>query len=131
MVPFDDTIPQIGEGALFITANSFTPTCAAHLIEVAAAGWFSNSVANGVVFSVYRDSTADAVMSVAREFAGGNSFSSIEAIFLSTALSTAPTVFTARAGARAASTTTFNGTVGARLFGGAVKSYIKLQELVT
>jgi hypothetical protein len=130
-VPFDDTIPQNTEGVQFMTL-SVTPTSAANLGRVRAQA-FLNTTANLIyAFSLFRDSTANALVTGANESAGTNAPDMAALEYVALFGSTSSTTFNFRAGTTSAGTIVFNGsTTPARLFGGVANSFIEIQEVMT
>jgi hypothetical protein len=131
-MPFDDTIPQSGEGIELMTAPAITATSAANVrrSEITAnLGHSVNSALLGV--ALFKDSEADALgVSMAFNFgtngAGPATTFSHHAKFGSTSAQT----MKCRAGSASAGTLTFNGIAGGRLFGGVMASSITVSEIM-
>lgn len=127
LTPADDTIPQITEGAEFMTVT-ITPKNAANKLLIEAIAVASPSVANGVLMALHQDAIANAL--------------AVTDIYVSTALgvttlplrhemvagTTSAITFRIRLGQHAAGTLTLNGSGGSRLFGGAAVSSIRVTE---
>lgn len=129
-IPFDDTIPQITEGNEYMSL-AVTPTSAANVYRVYSQAWLSNSGAAGASAALFRDSTANALVSSnATLNASGHTYMntlSASGVFNSTS----STTFRVRAGPTSALTTTFNGSGGARIHGGVANSFLQIDELMT
>ena len=128
ILPFDDTIPQNDEGDEYMTL-AITPTNASNklLIEVVL---FGTMTANGPLsVALFQDSTAGALAATAAHPASASVSEVIVLRHYMTAGTTSATTFKVRAGAAGAATTTFNGTSGARKFGGVAVSSITITEI--
>jgi hypothetical protein len=129
LIPHDDTIPQITEGDEYMTC-SITPKSATSklIIEVIA-----NLASTGnVVFvcALFRDSVANALAAVRQDTPYAVSSLCMSFRHVMTSGTTSPIIFRVRAGGNGgAYTTTFNGTAGARIFGGVMASSIVICEV--
>lgn len=127
-IPIDDTIPQISEGDLFITAPSITCANVLNKVRVTVILNIASSGVPNVVLALFQDSVTDAVAAVEE---GINDNGRMEVITLSyeapvgTLLAT---TFTARVGS-SSGTHTINGKSGSRNFGGVVSSSITVEEI--
>lgn len=128
VMPFDDTIPQITEGAEFLT-RSITPTSATSklLVEVVLNG--SCSTTSYITVGIFRDSTASA-LATASKYGVANSYEQVVLSCIVDAGSTSATTFRVRAGQHTAGTLTVNGDGGARRLGGAMATTIKVTEIL-
>lgn len=129
-IPFDDTIPQNTEGDEYMTL-AITPNNASNTLEIDVAIYIAHSVTNdNLTVALFQDSTAGALM--ASGLSGG---ASAAMVFLSrfryvmTAGTTSSTTFKVRAGGATSGTTTFNGSGGARKYGGVLVSSIVIKEI--
>lgn len=128
LIPFDDTIPQIGEGTEFMTC-SITPKSATNILVIQVVAMLSPlNNNNSILMALFQDATANAI-------AGNISFVSLGTAAITTSLTysmvagtTSSTTFRMRAGMQNASTLTFNGSSGARVFGAIPKSSIVITE---
>lgn len=127
VMPIDDTIPQITEGDEYVTL-AITPTSATNILVIDFTGFFSSSVTAGSAVALFQDTTADAIAAVSVP----NYASAWPITFRHTmeAGTTSETTFKIRAGVGASGTLTFNGTGGARLFGGIAVSSMTIMEYV-
>jgi hypothetical protein len=132
-VPFDDTIPQNTEGTEYMSV-SIIPTSAANLLHATSQGNFASSNgAFGFVMALFRDSTADA-LAVSVDSDGAVTGVMMGTINLSKKLiaaSVSSTTLKIRAGSDVAGTTTFNGIVSTRRYGGVVNSFVAAEEIMT
>lgn len=127
---FDDTIPQNTEGTEFMTL-AITPTSATNklIIDVVIGCWSLSTTTVGGV-ALFQDSTANALAGVPIQVAGANSgYTPLYFRHYMTAGTTSSTTFKVRAGGQSSNTFTFNGTVGARRYGGVIPSSITITEI--
>lgn len=131
-IPFDDTIPQNTEGDQYMSL-SVTPVSAANILEVSALAQLSPSaVSIEIITALFQDSVANAlaVASFFSDSTAGTHFASPPGIiYRAIANITSLTTFKLRAGPSSAATLTFNGSAGARKFGGAMNSYMTIKEI--
>jgi hypothetical protein len=132
-LPFDDTIPQSGEGVQFMSTN-MTPTSTANVLEIEHGGYYSHSAttdAQGVV-ALFQDATANALaaMTFGRQSGTANLGGFVRLQHTMLAGTTSTTTFKIRAGYNTAGTITFNGTGGARRLGGVEASFISCREIM-
>lgn len=116
-IPNDDTIPQITEGAEFLTV-AITPQSAASRLLVEATVHAAAAAATWVVAALFRDSTANAVGASLSYVDSANAGRVLVARAWVLAGSTATTTFRLRAGPSGATTLTVNGSSGTRALGG-------------
>ena len=128
-VPADDTIPQITEGIEFMTL-AITPTSATNKLKIEVVFIGSHSVAaNWVTVALFQDTTTNALAATSFVVtATGDVHTAIFTHYMTTG-TTSATTFRVRAGGETASTTTFNGSVGAREGGGVYASSITITEI--
>jgi hypothetical protein len=126
-IPDDDTIPQNTEGVEYMTL-AITPTSATSKLRIDVTVEGSNSNASRVAYALFQDSTADA-LAVVSTYQKGNAQNPTPATFSHTMTSgtTSATTFKVRVGGTFA-TFTFNGTGGARKYGGVAASSITITE---
>lgn len=127
-IPHDDTIPQNTEGAEAFTV-AITPHAAPNLLRATTAVWLAGSVSAHVVVALFQDAIADALACTASLVAGANENEYLETEHVLQAGGTSAITFKTRYGG-SAGTATFNGTSGARKYGGALSSYIDVQEIM-
>lgn len=127
-IPLDDTIPQNTEGTEFMTC-SITPKSATNILEIFVYFSGSHTATNAnLIVALFQDSGANA-LAVSQAFTASTTAPlTIPIEHAQVAGTTATTTFRVRAGAGAASTVTFNGQSGARLFGATTKSAIVIRE---
>ena len=129
-IPYDDTIPQITEGDQYMTL-AITPKIASStlVIEVVFHGTNSDTTDRRLTAALFRDATANAIGVSSTTYSSVNQFEGIQFSVAAAAVSTVATTFRVRAGLAIAGTTTFNGSVSARRFGGVLSSSIRITEV--
>lgn len=128
LIPFDNTIPQIGEG-LSVFSAAFTPSTIGNKIRVEAQVYGAYSVASHVVAAMFQDTTADALAAVSVQTTTTNQDTLHTLIYEFTASSTSSTTISVRVGGASAGTYTFNGNAGASIFGGVATSTLRITEI--
>jgi hypothetical protein len=98
-IPQDDTIPQITEGAEFMTCT-ITPTNASSMLLVEATFWGSASAVATLITAIFRDVTANAIVSTSETVASTNYTNIITIKTIVSAASTSATTFRLRFGSR-------------------------------
>ena len=131
-IPYDDTIPQSGEGSQYLSV-SITPKSATSklLIEVEFNCTISD-VSQFAVVSLFQDATANALKAVGAGFVSSGGSVSMETVSFSyemTSGTTSATTFKVRAGTGSGAQLTMNGGGGARFFGGVCESHISITEI--
>lgn len=129
VIPDDDTIPQNTEGDEYITL-AITPKSASNKLIIEFLGYFAHSVnLNGVGCALFQDSTVGAIAAIRQNLVNGGGMGSMVSLrHIMIAGTTSPTTFKIRVGG-ALGTVTFNGDGGARKYGGAISSGIKITEI--
>jgi hypothetical protein len=128
-MPFDDTIPQNTEGDQYMSL-AITPTNSSNILEIQISAHVSNSSAEGTMYAIFQDSTANALIAGLNYLGGASTPSMVNLLYRMTAGTTSATTFKVRVGRQTAGTITFNGYGGARELGGVMGSYIKITEYV-
>jgi hypothetical protein len=129
-LPQDDTVPQNTEGIQFATAT-ITPKLSTSTLVIYFIGFVATNTSGAThVFtaSLFQDSTAGALAATCIQSAGSVAMHQISFRYIMTSGTTSATTFNVRVGLEAAGTTTYNGTGGGRIFGGAAASGIIIQE---
>lgn len=131
LIPLDDTIPQNTEGDEYMTVT-ITPTDAANELHIEVVFFGVHNVAAWIIVALFQDSTSDALATGAEYQNIGGGMVCIKFFHKMVAGTTSATTFKVRAGGQvgATGTTTFNGTGGARYFGGVMASSITVEEIV-
>lgn len=129
-IPNDDTIPQITEGDEYMT-RVITPTAVVNYLSIKA-NWCGSHSAAGqtLTAALFRDATASALAAVSTSKPTGGYTLELQVYHLVQAGSTAATTFRLRTGSDAGATTTFNGTGGARRYGGVMASFMEVSEIM-
>jgi hypothetical protein len=130
LLPGDDTIPQITEGAEFLTL-AITPTSATSKLRIDVIVYLNHSVSTaGIYAALFRDSTADALAAAASQVPNSGGQMPVCITHYATSGTTSSTTFRVRGGSGDAGTVTFNGNnSGSRRFGGVYASTITITEI--
>ena len=127
-IPYDDTIPQIGEGTNIPTlAQSITPLSASSkiLVEVFLSAEITS---NKAILALFKDGGANAVSAVAVGDGGTVSEQPCVLRYLIATGTLTPVAFSLNVGVGTAGTVQINGSGGARKLGGVQGSSIKITE---
>ena len=127
IMPFDDTVPQITEGAEVLTC-AITPTSATSKLRIDIVLNGSCSTTSYITVGLFRDSTATA-LAAASKYGVAGSYEQVVFSRLVDAGSTALTTFRVRAGMHTTGTLTVNGDGGARRLGGSMATTITVTEI--
>lgn len=126
---FVDTPPTNTQGDQYMSL-SITPKSATSRLVIDVTVNLCNSVSgNCITAALFQDSTANALAAAWQTGQGANSPLSISFRHSMTSSTTSATTFKVRIGAYAASTTTFNGQGGSRIYGGVLASSISIREV--
>lgn len=127
-VPDDDTIPQITEGDEYMT-QAITPTSTVNLLAVRHVGTYANSISNAIHAALFQDATSNALAAQRGvvDTAGFSRTLTIDHTMVSG--TTSATTFRIRVGNSGSGTLTFNGTAGARRYGGVMNACLSVEEL--
>lgn len=126
-IPSDDTKPQITEGDEYMTL-AITPKSATNVLVIEVIAFVSYSAAVSVNGAIFQDSTADALAAGAIRNTVGTEMNMLVVRHTMAAGTTSATTFRFRAGGDSAGTLTFNGSGGARRFGGITCSSMVITE---
>lgn len=126
-VPLDDTIPQNTEGTQFMS-KAITPVSKANILDIEHDANYALSAAAQAIVALFQDATANALSAKASKItaAGDDVIMGIRHRML--AAQTTATTLKIRAGPSAAATITYNGSAGARLFGGVDYARLEIIE---
>ena len=127
-LPFDDSIPQSGEGIEFMTL-AITPTSATNKLIIDVVANISHTGTDYLIAALFQDSTADALAAIAEYASTGTTLRPMSFRYEMTAGTTSATTFKVRCGSPAAGTLTFNGSSSGRIFGGVMASSIRISEI--
>ena len=129
-IPQDDTIPQITEGTQFITL-AITPRSATSKLIIQVITCLTASITDNVCTALFQDSTANALAALNTVNSTAGWMMNHSFLHYMTSGTTSSTTFRVRCGPNGGATTvTFNGTAGARLYGGVMPSSITIWEVV-
>jgi len=137
-IPYDDSIPQITEGAEVMTL-AITPKSATNKLKIDVIGTFDRGGGAAreeeVILTLFQDAVANALAVNWTRSQGWNVTAqgtpdwNIKLTHFMTAGTINPIMFRVRAGASSATDVTFNGHAGSRLFGGITISSITITEI--
>ena len=129
-IPFDDTIPEITEGDEYMTL-AITPASASNrlLIEVTCQAENGTAAARHIVAALFRDAITNALACVFLRVESDDRPRAITFQHIMTAPSTSAMTFRVRIGMETSGTITFNGSGGARKYGGVLASSIVITEI--
>lgn len=130
VLPVDDTIPQNTEGDQFLAAPPLTSTSAANVLEIEHVGNYSSNSATYISVALFQDAVANALSVVAQERVNTTRLLQLNLTQRILAGVTTAVAIKARAGGDSAGTITFNGSAGARLFGGVAGSSLVVKEIL-
>lgn len=123
----DDNIPQNTDGDEYMSF-SITPTNASNILKIDVVLNCAHSVGGQHMMSLFQDTTADALATVAN-LQSGNDFNQLKLTHYMTAGTTDSTTFKVRSGSVSGGTMTFNGKTGTRYFGGTSASSLTITEI--
>jgi len=130
LFPNDDTIPQITEGTEFM-ALAITPKSSTNILVIEVVITLSGSTASAIEAGIWQDSTANALAATNYYQASSGGLVNLKLRHTMGAGTTSATTFRVRGGMDNVGTVTFNGTGGARRYGGITLSNIKITEYKT
>lgn len=126
-MPADDTIPQNTEGDQYLSL-AITPTNSTNKLLIEVQMILANDTGADTLAALFQDIIVDALSASIQVGNAGNDMRILNIKHEMTAGTTSETIFKARGGCSAAGTTTFNGVLGVRKFGGVMNSYIRITE---
>lgn len=130
VIPLDDSIPQINEGAEYLSV-SIVPSAAANMIQVTARAAVASAASANMSGALFRDSGVNALAAVNNFTAAQNQMGTILIVKSVLANSTASTTFSLRLGPNGAGNTTMNGSnVGQQYYGGVSNSFMLAREIM-
>ena len=130
-IPFDDTPPQSSEGDQYMTL-SVTPKSATNKLRIDIVAHASGGIPAGSInmtAGLFKDSDTNALAAGHSYLTAGGIMQAINFAHVMTAGSTSAITFKVRVGSDNFATTTFNGTGGNRILGGALASSITITEI--
>jgi hypothetical protein len=129
VIPFDDTIPQNTEGDQYMSL-AITPTSATNILQIDVVVFISclTGIRN-LCAALFQDTTANALACGQAVVPTGGYTMNISFRHYMTAGTTSATTFKVRAGVDTSGTCTFNGSSGARKYGGVQASSITISEI--
>lgn len=129
-IPFDNTIPQSGEGTEVLTC-AITPKSTTNILRVTACVLIGSGTGSpNITAAVFRDATANAIAAQTWSLGVSGDAQTIIVQVDEVAGSVASTTFKLRVGnGDAADTIRINGTSGVQLYSTLPKTYISIQEI--
>jgi len=131
VLPYDDTIPQSAEGDQYMS-QAITPTSAANVLRVTSGSEAAANAGNlKITTALFQDAVANALAAVTQATGATLNLPLITTLsHVLLAQTTAATTFKLRIGLDSAGTLTFNGVAAARLMGGVMNSYLRIEEMM-
>lgn len=130
VIPNDDTIPQIGEGAAYANlSQAITPTSATNILIIRHEGQWASAGTTYPIFTIIKSGLADAV--AAAQHFDQTSMIRISMEHRRLAADTTEQTYSVRAGDSAGNIQTLNGVGGTRHLGGALESFVSAAEIMT
>ena len=128
-IPYDDTIPQKTEGKEYMTL-AITPKSATNKLKIDVVIFFHTNTTDHVTAALFQDSIANALAAGINERVASNVLTGgISFTHYMTAGTTSAITFKVRMGGKGSNTITFNGSNGARRYGGVMASSITITEI--
>ena len=127
-IPVDDSTPLITEGDQYLTL-SYTPVSPNSTLVVEAQTFISHSAATNLIAALFVDAVTSALSVAHTTQPTATGVGHVSLRYEVSSNSTSARTYRIRAGGNAAGTTTFNGSGGARLFGGLYNSFISVTEI--
>jgi hypothetical protein len=129
-IPFDDTIPQSGEGLSWGTSSiTLAAASPCNFFEVEAVLNLSHSVVSEIVMALFMDSAASATAAVWDYIDTANGLRRLHFIYRLQAATLSARSFELRYGASQAGTIGLNRVAGNRKLGGVAASFISIKEI--
>ena len=128
IIPLDATIPQISEGTELITIT-YTPTSASSDLEIEFTAWTSVNSITGITFSLFVDSTANALSATTVTPPAANYTLPVVLRFNLSAGSTSARTYRIRYGPAVAATAYVNRRQAEASYGGVSQSLLTVKEL--
>lgn len=128
-IPYDDTIPQNGEGGEILTVT-ITPRFATSLLVIHAVAFAALDTNGNATLALFQDSAADALAATGNTDTTASGLHPFVLDHVMTAGTAVATTFKLRIGA-AASNVFVNGGTANRKYGGVLKTFISVREIAT
>ena len=129
-IPNDNTIPQITEGAQFMS-QAITPTSAANLLMAEHDGIYTVPTNINIIAALFRsDLSPNASATTSEAVDAASAMLAMHLSHWSLAAGTSSITFSIRVGTSGGSTVTFNGTAGSARFNGTSASALTIEEIM-
>lgn len=127
-IPLDDTIPQNTEGTQVLSV-AITPKTTTNRVRATFRAWGTLSAVGTLIAALFRNSTADALAVTASVIHAADYIHQLVIVFEDAPGSTSAQTYNVRVGKSSAGNARLNGTSAARLFGGAARATLVLEEI--
>jgi len=127
-IPYDDSVPQIGEGSLIFTL-AFTPTKATSELKLEISAMVANQDVTQITIALFQDSISNALAASGSFNSASNQPHNISFSHIMNAGSTSTKTFTVRMGAGGGNSILNGGASGGRRYGGVASSGIVITEI--
>jgi hypothetical protein len=127
-IPYNDTIPQIGDGYEYLT-HAHTPLNANNILDIECVFYFGTNSAANVIAGLFQDATANALAASSCQINAAGRPTLVSLRHSMTAGTTSATTFRYRAGTDDGSTLSLNSSGGTRKYGGVLLSRITVTEI--
>ena len=128
IIPWDNTIPQSGEGNQYMSL-AITPTNALNSLLIRVVANLSLNASGRMTGALFKNDDTSAIAAATCNSDGNSDINQIIVEHYMPAGSTSPITFKFRAGGSIAGTTIFNGNISEQKFGGVINSSITIQEI--
>jgi hypothetical protein len=126
VIPFDNSLPQVGEGTQLIS-QAFTPTSATNLIRITLSCFAASDTPGGAVtLALFSSAGADALQAVAMIPEGNGNGAGLTLDYIVSATSTAARTYSVRFGP--SSGNAYINRAGGSVYSTAARSYLTIEE---
>lgn len=128
----NNVIPTNTAGDQYMT-QAITPTSAANILRVSSEGFFTsnNTAGTAIAEALFQDSISNALVAGFQRIANTSNMSPPMLLsYQGVANATIATTFKIRAGLTGVGTLTFNGEAATQIYGGALNSFIQIDEIM-
>lgn len=129
VTPFDDTIPQIGEGTQILTLTTAAPASASSKFLVEFEGQFVAGAGLGFIAALHRVGTNNAISAKVGRIQGDGETYDMSIKYIDSPASSVALTYTVRVGNAAGTAMRLNGNKDARRLGGASAASLTVTEI--
>lgn len=130
VIPYDDTIPQSGEGNASGLSQAIVPRMAVNQLRISYQVFLSNSGGSRLSAFLLQDAGANAIYAMTRYIGSGDVVDCLVGYHEMQANTTSSTTFAVNVGSDAAGTSKLNGDTTGRKYGGVLTSYLNVEEIM-